>query len=240
MKMWATSLAGLLVMAGQAMAQQPAPPSPEAPAARNPVAACKADMASLCKEAPSGLAGKLQCLKTNQDKLSPECMGVIRAVLGAVSTKAAAIEHAPRPVQACKQELATLCPDVAAGEGGRIKCLRDNGPRLSPACADSLKAARVQAQDVLKTCNADRERLCGAAGSKPADQLKCLREKQADLGSDCRALVASVKAAVKKAGKDAGPALKAAATPAPPAPPAPPAASSAAPAVAAPASKSAQ
>jgi hypothetical protein len=221
MKIWGIGLCSLLLAATSAAAQQPAANPAPAPGGggRNPFAACKADAASLCKDAPSGISGRLQCLKANQDKLSPECMGVIRAVLGTVQAKAAAMENAPRPVKACQQELATLCPDITVGEGGRFKCLRDNAPKLSPSCAESLKAARAQAQERLKACDADRARLCSTAGQKPADQLKCLREKQDELGSECRQLITAAKATAKSAASAAR--TEAAAPPSPQLPPAP-------------------
>jgi hypothetical protein len=214
----AAGIAAILILTGAANAQQLG------------FAACKADIRTLCEDA-SGLAGRLQCLKTNQDKLSPECMGAIRAVLGAVQSKAAAVENAPQPLAACQQDLATLCPDIKAGEGGRIRCLRDNSPKLSPGCSDALKAARAQSKNALTACEADRNRLCSSAGGKPADQLKCLREKVGELGAECRKLVeivrpAKAKAPVKEATPPAGiapasPSPPAAATlPPSPAPPA--------------------
>lgn len=188
-----------------ASAQQPtaAPPAakPEAPAPtgaeKGAFAACRADVASLCKDVPSGMFGRLQCLKTNQDKLSPACIGSIRSMLGAVQAKVASPESAPRPLKACAQDLAALCPDISA-EGGRVKCLRDNSPKLSTGCSESIKAIRAQAQDALKACEADRKRLCPGSGDRTADQLKCLRERTAELGAGCRDLVAVAKQAKSK------------------------------------------
>ena len=211
----AISLGVLLLAIMQASAQQPASPPPASQGGGfvNPFAACKSDISELCKDAPSGIGGRLQCLKANQDKLSPACMGAIQSVLGVVKAKAATMQNAPRPIKACQSDLATLCPDLTVGEGGRIKCLRDNAPKLSPGCADALKAAKAQAQDALKTCNADRERLCGTVGQKYGDQIKCLREKQAELSTECREVVGAAKSAAKAAAKTAGQAAKAEAGP---------------------------
>ncbi len=191
-------IVGALALCGSAAAQH-----------LNPFAACKADINSLCQDAPSGIAGRLQCLKSNQDKLSPECIGTIKAIIGVVQERAAAITDAPKPVKACQQDIAALCPDVAAGDGARIRCLRDNMPKLSPQCAESLKVARTRARSALQACEADRSKLCGSAGSKPAEQLKCLRERTADLSVECRQFISDVKAVGKAAGKsESGPAPK--------------------------------
>lgn len=228
----AIGIASLVFLGSAAIAQQPAPPPAQEGAqgggARLGFAACKSDLQTLCRDA-SGLAARIQCLKTNQDKLSPDCIGAIRAILGVVQAKAAAVENAPRPLQACQQDLATLCPDLTAGERGRMRCLRDNSAKLSPGCTSALKVARTQSQNALLACEADRTRLCGGAGNKPADQLKCLKEKASELGAECRKLVEIVRPAKKAAAKaeaKTAPAPTAASVPpaSPPSSPPPPAA----------------
>ena len=105
----AISLGVLLLAIMQASAQQPASPPPASQGGGfvNPFAACKSDISELCKDAPSGIGGRLQCLKANQDKLSPACMGAIQSVLGVVKAKAATMQNAPRPIKACQSDLAT-------------------------------------------------------------------------------------------------------------------------------------
>lgn len=217
---------------GAASAQQPAAPT-DAPQSQggwvNPVKACRADISTLCKDV-SGLAARLQCLKSNQDKLSPDCIASIRSVLGAVQAKAAAAAasgNAPRPLKACQQDLAAVCPDLAKGEGGRIKCLRDNRAKLSAICAEALDEARDRLKSTYQACEADRTRLCAAAGSKRADQMACLKERQAELTGECRTFVAAARGAAAKAKTAAGSGGPAAvaAPPAGPAGPAPPPAS---------------
>ncbi len=200
----AIGMLALVVAAPVALAQQVQPPAATAQAgSKSGFAACKADIQTLCKDAPSGLFGRIQCLKSNQDKLSSECMGAIATILGIVQTKAAAVENAPRPLQACQQDLAAVCPDLKAGDAGRMRCLRDNSAKLSPGCSAALKTVRTQSQAALLACNADRTRLCAAAGNKPADQLKCLKERLGELGAECRKLVDIVRPSKKAASKDA-------------------------------------
>lgn len=200
-----------------ALAQQPAsppqaapavpqvstpPPAPSSQAAGAPggrrdiIGACKADFNTLCKDA-SGLGARLQCLRDNRARLSPDCSGAVNAVLGSIQAKAAA-GQLPRPLQACQQDLATLCPDLGKGEPGRMKCLRDNTAKLSPGCAEAIKAARDTARTRMQVCEADRARLCASAGKQPAEQMRCLRDKQTELSPDCRQMVAAARAAAPK------------------------------------------
>jgi hypothetical protein len=198
-------LAAGLVHAQQTPPAAAPPPVSPAPAAddgfRNPMRACRADLRNLCQDA-SGIGARLQCLKTNQDKLSPECIDGIRGILGSVQSKAqaaAASGNVPRPLKACQQELAALCPDLTKGEGGRIRCLRDNRVKVSPSCGEALDAAREKVKSVRRACDVDRSRLCGDAGPKQADQMRCLRERQAELTGECREVVAAAKSAAGKA-----------------------------------------
>jgi len=224
----------LIWSAGVGLAQQPPDASQEAPAAApaapagkpgggrgGPFAACRADISSLCSDAPSGLAGRLQCLKANQNNLSPDCIAAVKDVLGIVIGKAKS-DSAPRPLKACQQDLANLCPDVAAGSNGRMKCLREHSAKLSPACSDALKETRAQAQNALKACDADRTRLC--AGQGAGAQIRCLTERTAELSPECRQVISTARPAKAKAAgapnapQDKQPAAPAAQKPSPPAP----------------------
>jgi len=45
---------------------------------------------------------------------------------------------------ACKQDLATLCANVAPGEGRLRACMRTNYRLLSPGCKDAIRANRIE------------------------------------------------------------------------------------------------
>lgn len=221
-KYLAFAFSALMATTTVSVAQQTAVPAPqavkpEAPVAaggeKGPFAACKADMATLCKDAPSGLIGRVQCLKSNQDKLSPACVSSIKVLLGSVQAKAASTETMPPALKACAQEVAAICPDIAV-EGGRLKCLRENKPKLSSGCAESLKGVQAQAQGSLKACEADRKRLCVSTGAKISEQLKCLKEKSAELDAECWQVVMTPKA--NKARTVTGPDAVNPGSPAPP------------------------
>ena len=65
------------------------------------------------------------------------------AVLALTSTLALAADPAagPRPREACKADVATLCPSVPSGEGRVASCMKAHAAQLSDGC----KAAMAQA-----------------------------------------------------------------------------------------------
>jgi hypothetical protein len=58
-------------------------------------------------------------------------LGGITGAIGAESAR-----------NACAPDYKQFCPDVKPGGGRIVKCLQEHAERLSPACKDSLKAAR--------------------------------------------------------------------------------------------------
>ncbi len=65
------------------------------------------------------------------------------AVLALSSTYALAADPAagPRPREACKADVATLCPGVQPGDGRVGACMKEHAAQLSDGC----KAAMAQA-----------------------------------------------------------------------------------------------
>jgi len=110
---------------------------------------------------PSGGAAALQCLETNEAKLSASCKNAVMAAGGAGAPVAAgstatvapaAAEPAPalalRPLRpreillvmrsACGEDVRALCRGVAPGGGRIIECLAGQSAKLSPACHSVL------------------------------------------------------------------------------------------------------
>jgi hypothetical protein len=151
---------------------EPAPAQSEPKAAstpKQPTAAqisavrsnCRADYPKVCAGVPSGGAAALQCLETNEAKLSASCKNAVMAAGGAGAPVAtgstatvapAAAEPAPalalRPLRpreillvmrsACGEDVRALCPGVAPGGGRIIECLAGQSAKLSPACHSVL------------------------------------------------------------------------------------------------------
>jgi len=108
---------------------------------------------------PSGGAAALQCLETNEAKLSASCKSAVMAAGGAgapvaagstatVAPAAAEPALALRPLRpreillvmrsACGEDVRALCRGVAPGGGRIIECLAGQSAKLSPACHSVL------------------------------------------------------------------------------------------------------
>ena len=65
--------------------------------------------------------------------------------LAALSVSSAYAADAPAPgpaVEACKQDVQTLCPGVQPGEGRIKQCMAKNRAKLSEGCKAALKEQR--------------------------------------------------------------------------------------------------
>lgn len=121
--------------------------------AQNPkaaMAACAADMKSLCGTVAPGGGARMRCLNENETKLSADC----KSAMAAIKSARVAVRDA------CKSDMTSLCAstttEAKAGKSGKgMSCLRENQARLSKGCADALAAVPQQAD-----------------GAKPADTAK--------------------------------------------------------------------
>ena len=73
------------------------------------------------------------------------------AMIGFIAVPAWAVDPPPPPAPpppnaalagACKQDIATLCPDVKPGEGRIAACLKTNRRQLSAGCKEAIKEHR--------------------------------------------------------------------------------------------------
>jgi hypothetical protein len=112
------------------------------------MAACRADMQTLCGTVDRGKGNKLKCLIENRTKASTECQAAITATDQVRSERAA--KRAARAegggkrgggkMAACRDDQRALCADVQKGGGRKIACLKANEAKLSPACSSLIKA----------------------------------------------------------------------------------------------------
>jgi hypothetical protein len=93
------------------------------------MAACRADMASLCGNIQPGSGGRGKCLKENAAKVSPACAEAMSARAQAGAETKGAIKSA------CRDDSRRLCKDAVKGGGGRLACLQQNQSQLTQACA---------------------------------------------------------------------------------------------------------
>jgi hypothetical protein len=159
--LFACSLASALA-APLAAQTVPAPPAPvaTAPAAGGAMAACRGDLATLCAGVATGSGRKIACLKENQSKLTPGCMGAIQAIVDkqavrkgqAASPEAKAAAGQVR--DACKADAATFCAGIEKGDGRLAKCMKDNAAKLSTACKGAIADRRAIKRAAVPTAPA--------------------------------------------------------------------------------------
>jgi hypothetical protein len=94
--------------------------------------ACKADVQKLCADVQPGEGRIIECLKTHQAELSPQC-----------STNMKAAQQAIKQVSdACEPDIEKYCFDAPVGKGGVASCLKKHQADLSAACKDAVAKAK--------------------------------------------------------------------------------------------------
>ena len=166
------------------------------------LAACRADMDTLCRGTDGGRRGRMQCLVENRAKVSAPCADVLsdleargpRARPGKAAREGGENAVPMRAGQACRADAQALCGTMQRG-AERMQCLRQNETRLSPECRTSLTRAATLRQDMRLACRTDRQTLCrGDAGGERGGSMRCLREHQAQLSAQCAAVIGQLPA----------------------------------------------
>lgn len=137
-----------VLMAGAALAQSAAPAAtvPAENGARAGMAACRADMQTLCASVERGKGKKMACLVENRAKASAECQAAMDGIQARMAERAAkkdgkGARRAAR--EACKADVQSLCATAEPGRRGIMGCLRQNEAKVSPACSQALAALPV-------------------------------------------------------------------------------------------------
>ena len=92
--------------------------------------ACAGDIAAYCKGIPQGGGAIANCLRENQQRLSPGCQRGM-ASMGSMMKEV---------VQACEDDMHHYC--AGAAPGAAKECLRANFRQLSPGCKRELFEAK--------------------------------------------------------------------------------------------------
>lgn len=105
---------------------------------------CSQDMVKFCKNVQPGTPAMMDCLEKHENKLSNACRDYEATMGGArVEMK----EEARNKIElrnACKEDISTLCKNVAPEQNGIIKCLSANEKKLSAACMKSVKECKME------------------------------------------------------------------------------------------------
>jgi Cysteine rich repeat len=117
---WLLSIAILLSVANFNVAQAQSNPKKGRAAAL----ACGEELKKQCSGVPVLANNMLECLKKNQEKLSPRC-----------------VARANNVVRSCDIDAAQHCQAVAAGQGNILGCLTTAKRMVSSGCNAALNAA---------------------------------------------------------------------------------------------------
>jgi hypothetical protein len=93
---------------------------------------CTDEIQTYCTDVKPGGGRILQCLKTNEAKLSPACTRRVNELQGAVSG----------PLGACRDDWAALCyhPRASTDRQSMLQCLQANRANVSAGCKKALQS----------------------------------------------------------------------------------------------------
>ena len=99
---------------------------------------CTEEIRTFCADVQPGGGRILQCLKTNEAKLSPACTGRVNDLQGTVSG----------PLGACRDDWAALCyhPRASTGRQEMIQCLKAHQAQVSAGCQKALQGVSGKRQ----------------------------------------------------------------------------------------------
>jgi hypothetical protein len=145
---------------------------------------CADDLRQFCPDVKPGSGRVLDCLRSNEPRLSVAC----RARLDANAQKAKAyIQEFGR---SCRTDVDRYCPGVDPGGGRILGCLRQHQFELTPTCQGEMTRiadARDRVDTLRNACRADAESLCGDVPRQAGPLLECLQANEAKLSPDCNA-----------------------------------------------------
>jgi hypothetical protein len=99
---------------------------------------CTQEIGTLCADVQPGGGRILQCLKTNESKLSPVCAQRMNELRETVSG----------PLRACRDDWTALCyhPRASTGRQEMIQCLQAHQAKVSAGCQKALQGVSGKRQ----------------------------------------------------------------------------------------------
>ncbi|MFN7950634.1 MAG: cysteine rich repeat-containing protein [bacterium] len=153
-----------------------------------PPGPCAADRAKLCADVKPGGGGRLQCLVSHENELSPECKAHVKEM------KARHDEI----TESCTDDAEKLCKGIEAGRGRVMRCLADHESKLTADCraeVEKAKATRAELKEKVEAtkgamedaCAADVTKNCAGIQKGKGRILQCLKSHEATLTPACKA-----------------------------------------------------
>lgn len=121
----------------------------------------------------------------NFSKKTLNRLSIIFAVYCLMLTAQASAQQKPSP---CAEDAAKFCKGVQQGGGRIAQCLKEHANELSAACKSQAAEATEKIHDFANACKADMKKFC--AGTQPGEGrlVKCLKQHEAELSADCKAM----------------------------------------------------
>lgn len=86
----------------------------------------------------------------------------------------------------CADDVAKFCKDVKPGGGRLAKCLKEHENELSSACKSRREELKMKVREAAKACHDDIEQFCGNVKPGGGRILRCLKEHESKLSTECR------------------------------------------------------
>ena len=90
---------------------------------------------------------------------------------------------------ACKEDAQKYCADLSGMERGR--CMNENFDKLSPACKANKELFDEKIKNISKFCKEDIQKFCSEVRPGEGKVMKCLRENESVLTSECKSAIPS-------------------------------------------------
>jgi len=87
---------------------------------------------------------------------------------------------------ACKEDSAKFCKDVEPGGGRLAQCLKTHESELTPACRETMTAAKAKIQGAHEACADDVQKFCTEVKPGGGRVMKCLKQNEKGLSPECR------------------------------------------------------
>ncbi len=109
---------------------------------------CSEYIAKFCKDVKPDGAAIMECLEKHEGELSAACKAHEAKMGGKKIEMREEVREKVLLRQACRDDIAKFCKDVAPKTGGIEKCLNEHIEELSPRCGERARAAGAEKEKI--------------------------------------------------------------------------------------------